>query len=134
MGLTRAEWQILMHLRRREGMTQSELAGVLELKIPSVGRLVHKLIGKGWVEFRINANDRRNKRLYLSVDMEDLLAEVQLIADSVNESSLLGLSNPETEVLTNLLLRVKANLLEVRDEDVASVGMGTQGSTKDQTR
>src|SRR5262245_1181472 len=65
LGLTRPQWQLLLHLHRHEGMTQTQLAAALELSVPTVGNLVHRLVARGWIEIRIDPAHRLNKYLYL---------------------------------------------------------------------
>ena len=47
LGLTRSQWWVLTHLYRNEGVTQTELADVLELERPSLGRLLDRLEANG---------------------------------------------------------------------------------------
>ena len=46
-GMTRAQWMILVRLRRCGGMTQRELAEILEVEPITVGRLVDRLAARG---------------------------------------------------------------------------------------
>ena len=52
LGLTRSQWWVLNHLYFNEGITQSELADVLDVEKPTLGRLLDRLEAKGWVERR----------------------------------------------------------------------------------
>src|SRR5690348_3214881 len=65
-GLTRAQWQILAHLQRHEGINQSGLAEIIELEPVTVGRLVDRMEEAGWVERRADPGDRRAHRLFLT--------------------------------------------------------------------
>jgi hypothetical protein len=38
LGLTRSQWWVLTHLYRNDGVTQSELAEILEIEKPTLGR------------------------------------------------------------------------------------------------
>src|SRR5205085_1237769 len=51
-GMTRAQWMILVRLRRCGGMTQRELAEILEVEPITVGRLVDRLAARQLVERR----------------------------------------------------------------------------------
>ena len=50
LGLTRAQWRVLVHVYRRAGVSQTALAQILEIEKPTLGRLVDRLEQKGWVE------------------------------------------------------------------------------------
>ncbi|HEX6842884.1 MAG TPA: MarR family transcriptional regulator, partial [Stellaceae bacterium] len=52
LNLSRAQWQLLVHLSRHEGITQSGLAEILEIENITVGRLVDRMEEAGWVERR----------------------------------------------------------------------------------
>ena len=64
-NLTRAKWQALGVLDRKEGLTQTELAGELELGVATVGRLVERLEARGFIERRPDPIDARVKRLFI---------------------------------------------------------------------
>ena len=52
IGLTRAQWRVLAHLSRNEGVKQSELADILEIKPITLARLLDRLSADDWVERR----------------------------------------------------------------------------------
>src|SRR5690349_3213610 len=79
IGLTRAQWQVLVRLHRRPGITQSELAELLEVERATAGRLVDRLERKHWVERRPDANDRRINRLHLTAEAEAVQARMSRI-------------------------------------------------------
>jgi DNA-binding MarR family transcriptional regulator len=116
LGLTRAQWRLLVILHRRQGMTQSELATLLELKVPTVGRLVHKMSERGWIRIEADNSDRRQKRLYLSKTVLPLMNRVRDHIDTLREDALSGLSEAETEHLMDMLHRIKGNLQTIVGE------------------
>jgi len=113
LGLTRPQWQLLLHLHRRPGMTQTELAAVLELSVPTIANLVHRLIDRGWIEMRIDPGHRLNKYLFLLPAVRPLLTRVHKVARSVDEASTRRLSGKEAAQLLSLLSRLKESLVEV---------------------
>src|SRR6185437_9269425 len=54
LNLSRAQWQLLVHLSRREGINQSGLAEILEIENITLGRLVDRMEEAGWVERRLD--------------------------------------------------------------------------------
>src|SRR5882672_3339347 len=66
LGLTRAQWQVLAHLARHEGINQAGLAEILEIEPITLGRLVDRMADSGWLERRADPNDRRARLLYLT--------------------------------------------------------------------
>ena len=66
LGLTRAQWLVLARLSRIEGCTQTELAAQLEIKKPTLGKLLERLEEKMWVVRLGDENDARSKRVFLT--------------------------------------------------------------------
>ena len=52
LGLTRAQWRVLVHLAPRQGINQTALADILELDNVTLGRHVDRLEQTGWLERR----------------------------------------------------------------------------------
>lgn len=110
LGLTRSQWWVMNHLYRHPGLTQSELADLLEVKKPSVGRLLDRLEAKGWVRREHDARDRRAWRVYLAAASAPQMRALRKRAAEMVGDSLAGLSAADRERLIDLLLAVKANL------------------------
>ena len=68
MGLTRAQWLVLTRVYRRPGVSQTELADMLEIDRASAGRMIDRMEKNGWVERRPDNGDRRINRLHLTAD------------------------------------------------------------------
>ncbi len=113
LELTRSQWWVLLHLLRRDGMTQSELARELEIGRPSLGALLDHLERKGWVERRPDSRDRRVKRVHLTPKVDPIMAFVNEVGATLNRQALAGLAADEQNRLIDNLLAVKANLLQV---------------------
>ena len=60
-------------LYAKEGVTQSELADLMELEKLTLGRLLDRLEEKEWVERRADELDRRVNRLFLTDKVHDEL-------------------------------------------------------------
>jgi DNA-binding MarR family transcriptional regulator len=110
LGLTRSQWWVLTHLYRNEGVTQTELADVLELERPSLGRLLDRLEANGWVTRRQCPADRRAKRVYLTAEVRPAMRRMRSIAAQLREDALIGLDDVSREQLIDTLLCIKANL------------------------
>ncbi|MEZ5508143.1 MAG: MarR family transcriptional regulator [Gammaproteobacteria bacterium] len=52
LGLTQAQWQVLAHLARNEGIRQIQLADVLDMQPISVAWIIDRMEAAGWVERR----------------------------------------------------------------------------------
>jgi len=110
LGLTRSQWWVLNHLYRNPGLTQSDLAELLEVEKPTLGRLLDRLEAKGWVRREHDARDRRAWRVYLTEAAEPQMRALRKRAGELMRDALSGLSAAERERLIDTLLAVKANL------------------------
>ncbi len=110
LGVTRAQWRVLVHLYRREGVSQTELAAILEIEKPTLGRLVDKLEEKGWVERRVDERDQRARRLVITDAVRPMIEHLKVYAASVNEDSMAGLDSEQERQFVEILLAVKNNL------------------------
>jgi len=110
LGLTRAQWWVLTHLYRSNGVTQTELAETLEIEKPTLGRLLDRLQSKGWVRREHDASDRRVWRVHLTEEVEPALRTMRKIAAELRRDALTGISAAERERFVDTLLAIKENL------------------------
>jgi DNA-binding MarR family transcriptional regulator len=125
LGFTRSQWWVLNHLFRNDGVTQSELAEILELEKPSLGRLLDRMEAKGWVRREEHASDRRAKRVYLTEDVQPAIKAMRVAAAEVRREALAGLPPERQDVFVDILLTIKANLSQPAEN-----GNGANGSRK----
>jgi MarR family transcriptional regulator for hemolysin len=82
-GTTRAQWIVLFRLREQEGLSQVDLADVLELQPISLVRLLDRLVAHGLVERRHDPRDRRANRLFLTASGRQLANDLDSLRDSI---------------------------------------------------
>jgi MarR family transcriptional regulator, transcriptional regulator for hemolysin len=110
LGLTRSQWWVVTHLFRANGVTQSELAEMLEIEKPTLGRLLDRLEAKGWVRREDDARDRRAWRVHLTEAVEPAMQTMREIAAELRRDALTGLSAAERERFVDTLIAIKSNL------------------------
>lgn len=110
LGVTRSQWWVIAHLSRQEGVTQTELAGLLEIGKVALGALVDKLEEAGWVERRADAADRRAKRIFLTEAARGLIGDMQTAERDHNKIVLDGFTGEERAQLADMLSRLRKNL------------------------
>jgi MarR family transcriptional regulator, transcriptional regulator for hemolysin len=116
LGLTRAQWQVLAHLQRHEGINQSGLAELLEIEPITIARLLDRMEEAGLVERRADPADRRARRLFLTERARPMLERGRALGDEVRAEAFAGLGPTERESLIDMLLRVRGNLSEKRGD------------------
>ena len=119
LGLTRAQWVVIARVHRHPGLSQTEIADLLEIEKATAGRLIDRMEAKDWLERRADPNDRRINRLHLTKEAERLHALIWPIAESTVDSALQDLSTTERRTLTKLMRRVKQQLLLLAEDDPA---------------
>lgn len=110
LGISRAQWTVLVRLDRCEGLKQSELADVLDLQPISLTRLLDRLAENGLIERRADPNDRRANRLYLKPAARPLLEQLGKLGENLMETILDGLTSESRERLLRDLVVMKDNL------------------------
>src|SRR5215207_5624350 len=111
LGLTRAQWLVLLHLARRPGCTQSDLAESMQMQKITVSRHAARLLRAGWIERRDHAEDGRAYHLYVSRKAEPLIERLAAVAERLREEYMRGLPSTRRTALISDLLRIKSNLL-----------------------
>lgn len=107
LGITRAQWWVLAHLSRHDGMMQTQLADVLEVGKASLGDVIESLEGGGWVQRRPDPADKRAKRVYLTKPAQTLIKRMTVMENEFNGQILSDLSNEEMTDLVRVLIKIK---------------------------
>ncbi|MSP04797.1 MAG: MarR family transcriptional regulator [Acetobacteraceae bacterium] len=110
IGLTRAQWQVLSLLHHRPGVSQTELAEMLEVERATAGRMIDRMERKNWVERRADATDRRVNRLYLTTEARGVQAEMGRIAEDMLDDVMASLADGERNLLADMMERIKMQL------------------------
>lgn len=116
-GMTRAQWGLLLRLSRNPGLSQKEVADLLEVEPISVARLVDRMAASGLVERRADEQDRRIWRLHLLPAATDMLAEINKQREILATMVTAEIPDHMREVMVDGLRRMKANLLRAPSAD-----------------
>ena len=122
IGVTRPQWQVLVTLRRHEGVNQGGLAELLDVEPITVCRMVDRLQEADLVERRPDPTDRRSWRLFLTAKAEDLLAQLRPLALRLEDEAFEGVSASERAALLGTLERIRQALGAGLPGKVASNG------------
>jgi DNA-binding MarR family transcriptional regulator len=112
LGMTRAQWVILVWLERQSGISQQDLAGIVEVEPITVCRLIDRLEARGLVERRSDPKDRRVRRLHLTPQAEPILDEIHSYRAELRELLTEGVSDEALKSQVDSLLRMKSNLMQ----------------------
>ena len=111
--LSRTQWRLLAYIVRNHGMTQSEIARVLELERASVGQTIDIMERKELLTRSPSQTDRRVWRIEATQKAHDLLPELRPMVDRLHEQTFAGFSDGEIELLGDLIDRIVNNIDEI---------------------
>ena len=110
--LTVAQARALVHVARREGVRQIDLAEALEVQPITLARLIDQLAEAGLVERRPDPLDRRAHRVHLTRAAAPHLAAIEEVAASIRADALRGLDGREQTRVIDALQRIHDNLAQ----------------------
>ncbi len=102
----------MIRLAHHPGISQKELADLLEVEPISVARMVDRLESNGMLERRADAKDRRIWRLHLLPPAEPILNKITTMVEELNSFVTAGLAPATRTALLDGLIQMKLNLLQ----------------------
>lgn len=109
-GTTRAQWIVLFRLRQQEGLSQVDLADVLELQPISLVRLLDRLVEHKLLERKPDPADRRANRLFLTPKGRQLVDDLDSLRDAIAADVLDDIPEPAIEATLATLVEMKARI------------------------
>jgi DNA-binding MarR family transcriptional regulator len=120
-GTTRAQWIVLFRLREQEGLSQVDLADVLELQPISLVRLLDRLVEHGLVERCHDPKDRRANQLFLTETGRQLVDDLDSLRNAIATDVLQGVSTESIQTSLDTLRDIKERIKSLADSrDVAA--------------
>jgi len=114
-GTTRAQWIVLFRLRKQEGLSQVDLAEVLELQPISLVRLLDRLVEQGLLERRHDPKDRRANRLHLTAKGRQLVDDLDGLSSTILSDVLRDVSDDAIETSLITLRNIKERIKTLSD-------------------
>ena len=117
LGLSAARWQPLVVLYRADTpLTQSMLAGALDIEAPSLVRLLDRLSHDGWVERQHCPQDRRAYHVVLTAKAKEACADIEQVLADTRREVLGSLTKSEVVACVDTLERVRQRALHLRHD------------------
>lgn len=110
LGLTRAQWSVLAHLYRREGIQQAELALLMDISPITIARQLDRLEAHAWIEKRNDPKDRRAKLVFLTPKAKPMIKELSNLGQKVSKFALRSIDAKEENAFMATLLQIRENL------------------------
>jgi DNA-binding MarR family transcriptional regulator len=113
LGVTRAQWRVLVRLDGKAGIRQVELAEALDIEPITLCRLLDRLEEADLIERRRDEVDRRAWNIHLTAKAEPLIDDLHALGELFHEDALVGISDEERRATLDVLARVRANLAQI---------------------
>ncbi len=112
IGFTRAQWSVLAHLHRSNGVQQNVLARLMDIKPITLARHLDRLEVDEWIERRDDPNDRRAKRVFINPKAEPVIEKLTVLSQKVRKQAMAGISAEREAMFMEVLADMRNNLCE----------------------
>jgi DNA-binding MarR family transcriptional regulator len=110
IGMTRAQWVVLIRLSQSPGLSQRELATLAEVEPITIARLIDRLVAHGLVERRPDPDDRRIWRLHVTEAAGPALAVIETYRNDLRLHMSRSIDPALLQAMETVLRQMKANL------------------------
>jgi DNA-binding MarR family transcriptional regulator len=110
LGVTTAQWRLLLRLYREPGLKQVELAERMDVEPITACRIVDRLEEAGLVERQRDPDDRRAWRLVVTEKAEPIMTRLRTLAEEMSGEAFAGMSIEEIEAMRGKLARIRENV------------------------
>ncbi|PYI56918.1 MarR family winged helix-turn-helix transcriptional regulator [Paenibacillus flagellatus] len=111
--ITVDQWEILVVLWEKEGITQKELAERLVRDQTNVGRMLFKLEKKGFVRRVTDDTDRRAMRVYLTPKGREVREDILAPSIEAYNKTIAGLSEEDVDAFRRILAVMYDNVKDL---------------------
>jgi MarR family transcriptional regulator for hemolysin len=117
VGVTHVQWWAMMHIYEHEGLTQTQLAEIMQMGRASLGKLVERLEAKSLIERRPDASDSRVRRIFLRHAAVSLFKHMTDEGKTLLKDFLAGISPAEERRLLAGLRKIRGNVVKTQGLD-----------------
>ena len=117
-GLSDATGWVLLHVGRLgDGVRQTELAGALDIQSASLVRLIDQLERTGLVERRIDSDDRRVNRVFLTSAGETTVVQIEQALRAIRQELFEGIADTDLATANTMLALLDQRVTARREAD-----------------
>lgn len=111
--ITVDQWEILVILWEKEGITQKEIAERLYKDQTNIARMLFKLEKKGFIHRVTHETDRRSLRVYLTVKGREVKDDILGPSIEAYKKTIEGLTEEEVETFRRILAVMHNNVKDL---------------------
>jgi DNA-binding MarR family transcriptional regulator len=120
-GVTRAQWRVLVRLKREPGLRQVELAERLDMEPITLCRIIDRLEEGGLVERKPDPSDRRAWRVEVTQKAEPLVKKLRGLAHELAEEAMGGIEETDLKDLQFQLAAIRANVARAGEQRAKAI-------------
>jgi MarR family transcriptional regulator for hemolysin len=125
VGINFSQWRVLVLLTKtQDALSQKEIAEGLGLEAPTLIPILDKLQKDGFIERRVDRNDRRNNRIFRAKRTFEIWETTLECASKVLTIALAGLPDENIQIMKEVLEKMWINLqatLEISNKTPATI-------------
>ncbi|MEO9308050.1 MAG: MarR family transcriptional regulator [Nitrososphaera sp.] len=110
LGLTPAQWKVILVLNITDGLTQKEIAEKISIDGSTLVPVLDKMEKEGLVERRADAKDRRNNRIFLTRKSESTVDSITSIIIQLRKKVYSGIPESEIDSAKNVVKSMMKNI------------------------
>ena len=103
LGLTPAQWRVMLALSITDGLTQKDLAEKIYLDGSTLVPVIDKMEQNGMVERKVDSKDRRVNRVFLTKQSEATVDSIVSIVLQLRKTIFNGVSASEIDLIKTTL-------------------------------
>ena len=109
-GIFKSQIKMLAYISRHEGVSQKELAKVLEISAPSIAVTAKRLEKMGFIVRRMDEKDNRVNILNTTEAGREVLSQTWSTYEKIDISMFDDISEDDLEVMERCLIKMEENL------------------------
>ena len=110
LGVTGAQWKVMLKLTLKPGLRQTELADMLEIEPITLSRIIDRLQDAELVERASDPADRRAWRLHVTAKAGPIVEKLKAIAGEMTAEAFAGIDNKDIETTRRVLAQVREHV------------------------
>ena len=110
VGVTISQWRIISTLTRQPGITQKEIADRVGIEGSTLVPIIDKMEKDGFVKRKLDNEDRRINRIYLTTKADELWNSMIECALKIRKLSTKEISEEQIKTTLDVLRKISKNL------------------------
>ncbi len=118
IGLHPGQAHLLGVVGHEEGISQNQLAKVLNIKPATVTGMIKKLEKAGFIKRKVDEADQRVMRVYTTEIGKELSLELKSYYNGIKKECFKNFTEDELVIFRRLLMQMKSNLEEITNKNL----------------